>query len=206
MIFYCKVILTKTTESYFFFLHLSFFIFFFSVQKAVRAKVMPSQKSLAHLVRTNKITWFITFKRNCSKAFRTQSTEMQTTKKQTNRKNKAGRIFFTEVLVRVIWCSESPSTGTQEENQQNTRNKLNPSDPEIKTDSELEHWLFRLVWLFHTHPSAFWAWTVICTRSDYVNMSMHWTMRPSEHLHACSNACFSVLGAYRVYVGGRRRM
>lgn len=100
------------------------------------------------------------------------------------------------MLVRVTWCSESPSTGTQEENQRNKKLKLNPSDPELKTGSgfsELEHWLFRLVWLFHTHPSAFWAWTVICTRSDYVNTCMRWIMRPSEHLHARSNACFSIL-------------
>lgn len=32
---------------------------------------------------------------------------------------------------------------------------------------------------------------------DYVNTSMHQTMQPSEHLHACSNACFSVLEVYK---------
>ncbi len=189
MIFYCKVILTKTTESYFFFSSSFILHFFFSVQKAVRAKVMPSQKVWHTWSGPTKSHDSSHLRGTAAKPLELNLLKCRPPKNKQTEKNKTGRIFFTEVLVRVIWCSESPSTGTQEENQQNTRNKLNPSDPEIKTDSELEHWLFRLVWLFHTHPSAFWAWTVICTRSDYVNMSMH------------RNACFSVF-----CVGGRRRM
>lgn len=50
---------------FFFYLHLSSFVFFFfflfKTVSTVIAKVTPSRKSLAHSVRTNKITWFITF-------------------------------------------------------------------------------------------------------------------------------------------------
>lgn len=46
---------------FFFICHSLFSFFIFSTVSTVIAKVMPSRKSLAHSVRTNEITWFITF-------------------------------------------------------------------------------------------------------------------------------------------------
>lgn len=98
----------------------------------------------------------------------------------------------------MLWVTIHRNTGREPAGHNKNWNSI-PRIRNSKPDRDLVSWntvTLQTIWLFHAHPSAFWARTVICIRSYYVNTSMHRTMRPSEHLHARSNTCFLVLEAH----------